>query len=151
MIFPRQVAALCAGLALLLVPPRARGQVDLPGARPVPTMQVIPLPVGKASIRREGRELTAYHFGPTLHRPFLFPIIGPSGRSLTRMGHPHDPVTHSHHNSVWVAHADVDGEDFWGDRGPGRIVHRAIVRYDDGDEARIITSNAWIGKGGAST
>jgi hypothetical protein len=111
-------------------------------------MQVIPLPDDKASIQRDGRELTIYHFGPALRRPFLFPVIGPAGRSLTRMGHPHDPVTHSHHNSVWVAHHDVNGESFWDDRGPGRIVHRRIVRYDDGEAARIVALNTWVGAGG---
>jgi hypothetical protein len=61
------------------------------------------------------------------------------------MGHPHDPEGHSHHNSVWVAHHDVDGDDFWGDRGPGRVVHRRIVRYTDGDdEASIVSINAWV-------
>jgi hypothetical protein len=111
-------------------------------------VQVIPLPDDKASIRHDNRELTVYHFGPALRRPFLFPIIGPSGRSLTRMGHPHDPVGHSHHNSLWVAHHDVNGESFWSDSGTGRIVHRRIIRYDDGAAAAIFAENAWVGRGG---
>ena len=141
------LAGLVAGLVLLLVQARASAQAGLPEARPVPPMQVIPLPDDRASIQRDGRELTVYHFGPALRRPFLFPVAGPAGRSLTRMGHPHDPVTHSHHNSIWVAHHDVDGESYWDDRGPGRIVHRKIVRSDDGEEAGIVALNAWVGKG----
>src|SRR3954452_2931 len=139
-----------AVLALLAMAQGGQAQViDLPDARPVPRMQVIPLPGDRASVQRDGVELTAYHFGPTLKRPFLFPVIGPSGRSLTRMGHPHDPVTHSHHNSVWVAHHDVNGDSFWDDRGAGRIVHRNIVRYDDSETAAsIVALNAWVGKGG---
>lgn len=122
--------------------------VSLPNARPVPRMQVIPLPEAQASFRLEGAELTRANFGPALRRPFLFPLIGPSGRSLTRMGHPHDPEGHSHHNSVWVAHDNVDGESFWSDRGPGRVVHRRVVRYDDRDEeASLVTINAWVGQG----
>ncbi len=139
---------LVAGLLVLLAAVPGRAQVELPHARPVPRMQVIPLPGDQASIRRDGVELTRYHFGPSLRRPFLFPVVGPSGRSLTRMGHPHDPVTHSHHNSAWVAHDDVDGDSFWDDRGAGRVVHRRVVRYDDGDDAAsIFTTNAWVGKG----
>jgi hypothetical protein len=123
-------------------------QVELPDAKPVPRMQVIPLPESQASIRRDGEELTRDYFGQALRRPFLYPVVGPSGRSLTRMGHPHDPESHSHHNSVWAAHESVNGESFWGDRGPGRIVHQRIVRYVDGDdEASIVSINAWIGKG----
>ena len=79
-------------------------------------------------------------------------MIGPSGRSLTRMGHPHDPVTHSHHNSVWVSHHDVNGESFWDDRGPGRIVHRRVIRYDDGDDAAsLVASTPGSARGTAST
>src|SRR3954454_9791470 len=138
-----------AGLALLAMAQGGQAQViDLPAARPVPRMQVIPLPDDRASIQRDGNEVTRYHFGPGLRRPFLFPVIGPSGRSLTRMGHPHDPVTHSHHNSVWVAHHDVNGDSFWDDRGPGRIVSRRILRYDDSDgAASLVALNAWVGTG----
>jgi len=113
--------------------------------KPVPHIQVIPMPYDQASFQRDGVELTRYHFGPGLHRPFLFPVIGPSGVSLTRMGHPHDPESHSHHNSVWISHFDVDGTDFWGDRGKGTIRHKRIVEYADGDEcASLIAENEWV-------
>ena len=126
--------------------PNGIPQVSLPRAKPVPALQVIPLPNQRASIRLEDRELTCYVFGREHRRPFLFPIMGPSGRSLTRIGHPHDPVTHSHHNSVWIAHNDVDGNDFWSDHGAGTIQHRQILRYDDGDNAaRIVAENHWVG------
>jgi hypothetical protein len=108
-------------------------------------MQVIPLPYHQASFQRDGAELTRYHFGPSLNRPFLFPVIGPSGRSLTRMGHPHDPESHSHHNSVWVSHHDVAGVDFWGDRGKGKIRHKRIVDFQGSDKhASMATENQWV-------
>src|SRR4051794_24318845 len=81
--------------------------------KPVPRMQAIPLPSSQVSFQRDGEEITRYYAGAEFKRSFLFPVIGPSGRSLTRMGHPHDPVTHSHHNSVWIAHQNVDGANFW--------------------------------------
>lgn len=146
--FASRYRSLFAALLLVLVGRPGAAQVALPHAKPVPRMQVLPLPNDEASIRRDGVELTHYYFGPALRRPFLYPIVGPSGRSLTRMGHPHDPVTHSHHNSVWISHNDVNGDSFWDDRGAGRIVHRRIIRYDDTDDAAsIVTLNAWIGKG----
>ena len=129
-------------LVLVLVP----GQVDLPSAKPVPRMQVIPLPDGQASIERDGQEISRYWFGPELRRPFLFPLIGPSGKSLTRMGHPRDPNGHSHHNSVWVTHHDVGGVAFWNDAASskGRIVHQRVVKYEDADdEALIEVVNQW--------
>jgi hypothetical protein len=143
-------APLFALLALLLAAGQrsaaedAKKESDLPTPLPVPAMQVIPQANDAASFQLEGRELTRYHFGPGSERPFLFPVIGPAGRSLTRMGHPHDPITHSHHNSIWVAHNDVDGVTFWADSGKGQIVHQKIEQYDDSPTAASLTAlNAW--------
>jgi hypothetical protein len=109
-------------------------------------MQVVPLPRGEASVEWEGREISRYYFGPELYRPFLYPLIGPTGKSLTRMGHPRDPNGHSHHNSVWVSHHDVGGVGFWNDASSskGRIVHQRVLQYEDADdEALIQVVNAW--------
>ena len=115
----------------------------------VPEMQVIPMPYDQVSFQRDGVEITRYHFGSGLHRPFLFPIIGPSGQSLTRMGHPHDPESHSHHNSVWISHNDVNGATFWSDRGDGKVRHKRIIKFEDSDEcAYLIAENEWIDKNG---
>jgi hypothetical protein len=122
-----------------------RAQEALPRPKPVPRMQVIPMPYHQALFQRDGVELTRYHFGPGLNRPFLFPVIGPSGYSLTRMGHPHDPESHSHHNSVWISHNDVDGISFWSDRGSGKIRHKRIVKFEDvGERSSIVTENEWL-------
>jgi hypothetical protein len=127
------------------------GQVDLPAAKPVPQVQVIPLPDGQASVQRDGQEISRYYFGADLRRPFLFPLIGPSGKSLTRMGHPRDPNGHSHHNSVWISHHDVGGVAFWNDSSTstGRIIHKRVLRYEDtDDEALIEVQNAWVDEAG---
>lgn len=140
-----RAAILIALLCGSQVERRLSADDDLPAAKPVPVMQVVPLPDGQASVQRDGMEIARYHFDPRQNRPFLFPLIGPSGRSLTRMGHPRDPNGHSHHNSVWVSHNMVDGVDFWGDRGAGRIVHRRVNAYEDTDgEARIDVHNDWV-------
>jgi len=132
-------------LTILLISVLA--QTDLPAAKPVPRMQVLPLPRDEASVTRDGQEISRYFFGKDLYRPFLYPMIGPSSRSLTRMGHPHDPNTHSHHNSVWISHHDVNGVGFWNDAksSEGRIVHQKVIRYEDADgEALIEVQNAWV-------
>jgi len=110
-------------------------------------MQAVPLPGEQVSFRRDEKEIARYHYGPTLNRPFIFPVIGPSGRTLTRMGHPGDPYTHSHHNSIWVSCTKVNGVDFWSDRGAatGRILTTEIVDLEDSDErAGVISKAAWI-------
>ena len=143
-------------------------QTPLPAAKPVPDMQVLPRPYDQASFEHLGRELTRYHFGPHLRRPFWYPIIGPAGRSLTRMNMPsdpgrsltqaaqptgpeqaEDPLGHSHQTSVWISHKDVNGVDFWRDGGPlaGQIVHqtrREGLQYEDGPPApRSLSLNHW--------
>ena len=140
-----------AWLALLLLANPATDP-ELPSAKPVPAVQVIPLPYDQASFTHLGRELTRYHFGPLLQRPFCYPIEGPDGCSLgLRMGHPRDPVTHDHHNSVWISHANVDGVDFWANRGPnvGHIAHERVEQYEDGPHAAwMLCVNAWKGSQG---
>jgi hypothetical protein len=116
-----------------------------PAPKSVPRLQVIPMPYHQASFQRDGVEIARYHFGPELNRPFVFPVVGPSGVSLTRMGHPRDPESHSHHNSVWISHTDVNGIDFWSDSGKGKIRHKRIIKYEDtGESSSILTENEWL-------
>jgi hypothetical protein len=125
---------------------QTRAEPDSPLVpRVPPAVQVTPLPDDQATFTFRQRELVRYHHGPQTWRPFLYPVNGPSGQSLTRMGHPHDPHGHSHHNSVWIAHNDVDGHNFWSDRAAaGRIVHQKVVGFEDGNEAATIsTHNRW--------
>lgn len=124
-------------------------QNALPAPKPVPELQVVPMPYYQASFQRDGVEIARYHFGPELNRPFVFPVVGPSGKSLTRMGHPHDPESHSHHNSVWISHTDVNGVDFWSDSGKGKIRHKRIIKFDDtGESSSILTENEWLATDG---
>ncbi len=117
--------------------------------RAVPRIQVVPMPYDRASFQRDGVEIARYHFGAGLNRPFIFPVIGPSGRPLTRMGHPHDPESHSHHNSVWISHHDVGGTDFWGDKGGGKIRHKRVLKYEDGGEWSFLAAeNEWVDSSG---
>jgi hypothetical protein len=137
----------CVALALCVVAVSVEAAELQP--KPVPRMQAVPQPYHQVSFQRDGKEVARYHFGRDLDRPFLFPVIGPSGRSLTRMGHPHDPESHGHHNSVWVSHNDVNGTDFWSNNRGGRIIHQRVEKLDDGpDRALLITHNAWTAKDG---
>ncbi|MCS7239547.1 MAG: PmoA family protein, partial [Thermoguttaceae bacterium] len=133
-----------AGLAVFLHP--AQGEEDTrPNRRPLPRVEAIPLPYAQVSVTNEGNELIRYHFGADLPRPFWYPLIGPGGRSYTRMGHPHDPVGHGHHNSLWIAHADVGGVSFWADSDPGKVLHSRLELLEDGqDRASVITTSQWV-------
>lgn len=130
---------LIVGLAILFLMELGRRPVNSEepstpaGGQVVPPLQVDPQPYDQAVFRYLplDRELTRFHFGSQLHRPFLYPVIGPSGKSLTRMGHPHDPVSHSHHNSVWISHVDVNQVDFWSDKPGPQIICRRVVEYGE--------------------
>ena len=129
-------------LAILVTPAFAQDT-----ARPVPHMQVLPMPHSISSFQLDGKELTASHYDKADMRPFWYPIMTSKGVCLTRMGHPHDPVTHSHHNSVWLSHSNVNGIDFWGDHAKeqGKIVTQRVDRYEDGDVASIMQmTNHWV-------
>lgn len=143
---------LFATLLVTVASPAVAAPASRPATQPVPQLQIIPQPYDQAAFTRDGVEVARYHFAKELVRPFLYPLVGPSGRSLTRMGHPRDPVGHSHHNSVWIAHNDVDGVSFWGDGRKGLIVHQRIDAYEDegaagdngGHVAAIRSTNHWV-------
>jgi len=141
-------ANVCIGMtiAAILLSTCASRAAELSKPKPVPRLQAIPLPRQEISIQRDGIEIARFCFATNQNRPFVYPIVGPSGRSLTRMGHPRDPESHSHHNSVWLSHHDVNGSDFWGDSGTGRILHQRIEQIEDGDSRGFVrTSSVWLG------
>ena len=96
-----------------------------------------------------GEEVVVWRHGAERPRPFFFPLRGPSGASLTRMGHPGAP-DHDHHQSVWFAHADVGGVNFWGNSSGARIRQTQWLAYEDGEEeARMAVLLAWEAPDGA--
>lgn len=106
--------------------------------------QVVPLADHQASLCVDGREVTRWHFGPSYPRPFFYPLLGPSGVSLTRMGHP-GAENHDHHRSVWFAHHKLLGIDFWSDQTEARIRQQRWLVYRDGTEhAQLAVSLGWF-------
>ena len=101
-----------------------------------PRMQAVPVPESKLSIQRDGVEVLGYQYGTYgdySARPFFFPVVGPSGRYLTRIGHPHDPVGHHHHYSIWLAYHFINDVNFWSDEETsGKQVHQRFSRFVDG-------------------
>jgi len=101
--------------------------------------ELLPLPEHQVSFQIDGVEKTRWHFGSQYPRPFFYPFYGPSGTSLTRMGHP-GAENHDHHRSVWFAHNSVAGVDFWSDRTDARIRQKHWCSYRDGDDEAIMAS-----------
>jgi hypothetical protein len=81
-------------------------------------------------------------------RPILWPLRAPDGTPVTRAfpmaevaGEPRD---HPHHESLWFAHGDVNGVDFWA--GDGRIV--SLGTEVDTTAATIGGRSSWREGGG---
>jgi hypothetical protein len=113
-----------------------------------PRVQVLP-GIDRASFVVDGSERVVYEFGLNQKRPFLFPVLGPSGAPLTRMGHP-NPVGHEHHKSVWFGHQKINGINFWEERAANdvRVRHRRVVVYHDaGDWGGLAAELDWWAAG----
>jgi hypothetical protein len=110
-----------------------------------PRAMIVPQPDEQLSFQVDGRELLRYHYGPQTPKPYFYPVIGPSGQPVTRLTHPHDPVTHSHHLSLWIGHQDVGGSNFWEHRqSAARIVHDRIANFGDGEAATLTIHAKWL-------
>jgi hypothetical protein len=109
-----------------------------------PRFQVVPLPHDEVAFVVDGHERLRWHAGQDSPRPFFFPLIGPSGLPLTRMGHPGAP-NHDHHRSIWFAHHKVlGGIDFWSDQSDARIRQHQWLAYEDSDQsARMALELGW--------
>lgn len=107
-----------------------------------PRCRIEPRPRQEFAFILDGREVACWQAGADSPRPYLFPLRGPSGRSLTRLGHPGAP-NHDHHLSVWFAHQSVAGIDFWSNKPGPRIRQREWLAQEDGDEAALAVRLGW--------
>ncbi len=80
-------------------------------------------------------------------RPFIHPIMGPFGHSVTR-GYPVEPrpgeaEDHPHHKSIWVAHGDTNGTDNWHVGGIQK--QKEVLTCESGPVYGVLeTVNEWI-------
>lgn len=89
-------------------------------------------------------------------KPVVWPIIGPTGKRMTR-DYPmvektkHERADHVHHRSMWFTHGNVNGINFWAEsprgkkmkKNAGEIKHREFVKVEGGKTATIVTRNDW--------
>ncbi len=109
--------------------------------------------IGKLRVEINGELFTEYNFGD-VPKPYFYPVIGPTGENITR----HWPMKegeneehdHPHQRSLWFAHGNVNGQDFWSEeKGFGRIVHDKFLMIISGPEVGVIKSrNKWVAANG---
>lgn len=109
-----------------------------------PQCEIVPLPDFQFSFRIKGKERLRWHHSPEYQRPFFYPLTGPSGIPLTRIGHPGAP-NHDHHRSVWFAHHKVVGINFWANDTGAKIIQRRWLSIDEReDEAILAVELEWF-------
>lgn len=95
---------------------------------------------GKVRITAGGSEYTSLYYSPEYDRPFLNPLVTPSGVVISRGVPPNAGETSDHawHRGLWYAHGDISGADFWrekvdketGRKTTGRIVATGAPMVD---------------------
>jgi len=98
-----------------------------------------------------GELLTKYHFKEVV-RPYLYPFIGPNGKSILRnypmVQAPGDDTDHPHHKGIWTAHGDVNKVDNWSEeQGCGFVIHQNFEELFSGSVfGKITGKNNWVSK-----
>jgi len=97
------------------------------------------------------------HF-TTLHfrdgeKPYLHPVFGPGQTRMTRdfpMAQTAGEATdHPHHKSIWIGH-EINGIDFWTNRGGSKIVVSGVPQLDTETNSMLVASN-WTDANGKVT
>ncbi|HXG46618.1 MAG TPA: PmoA family protein [Methylomirabilota bacterium] len=110
----------------------------------------------KLRVEINGELFTEYRFQGAPH-VYFHPLLGPGGRRMTRdwpmRETPGEERDHPHHRSLWYAHGDVNGVDFWAETPrSGKIVHEKFLEVKSGREVGVIRSaNRWIAPNGDVT
>ena len=102
---------------------------------------------GGIRVKIDGQVFTEY-VGKGAQRPYLYPLVGPSGANLTRpypmeKGGAED---HPHHRSFWFAHGAVNGVDFWADgEEHGKQVHAGVSGVEMGEgKVSFLANTFWV-------
>ena len=108
----------------------------------------------RVRVEIDGRLFTEYRYTGAPH-VYFYPLIGPGGAKMTRAfpmedvpGEEHD---HPHHRSLWYAHGDVNGVDFWGESSRqgaarnsfGKITQEKLLEAKGGAEGVIKAQLKW--------
>ncbi len=91
-------------------------------------------------------------------QPYLYPIIGPNGETVTRhypirKDVPNERPDHPHHRSIRFTHSDVNGLNFWWGASKEKAGYAAEVKLEriehikSGRTGEAVFWNRWLGDG----
>lgn len=110
----------------------------------------------KVDVMVGGKLFTSYQYPQNMEKPYLYPVIAPSGSVVTR-GFPLEArkgerVDHPHHIGIWFNHGNVNGLDFWNNSSAipaarkntyGHIVVTDVVKAKSGKKATLTVVSEW--------
>jgi hypothetical protein len=97
---------------------------------------------GAVDVKIGGELFTTFNFGPELPKPFFYPVLGPSGKPITRKVPVETGEDHPHQKSLWIAIDEVNEVDFWAEKG--KIINRSVeLVTPKGDPAVLRAKNEW--------
>lgn len=124
------------------------------------TPKSLAVEMGKTSlvVSSDGEPFATYCYGE-LPRPFIWPLFAPGGIAVTRDypmvsasgSRTGESSDHPHHQSLWFAHGDVDGFDFWhGKKNNERIEFEfgSVQWVATGNRVEVTSRGEWmVGEG----
>ncbi len=150
--FRNRIIPFGAALGLLLTTSTARPAEPSRSAPKQPGVQILKLD-DRLRVELNGQLFSEYIY-KNAPRPYCYPLIGPGGLPMTRdwpmkdtPGEAHD---HPHHRSLWFAHGDINGHDFWSEqKNFGKTVHEDFEEIKSGERMGLIRArNKWVTAGG---
>ncbi len=112
---------------------------------------------GTVKVEVDGQLFTEYHYTGA-RRPYLYPLIGPSGDGMTRnfplKEVPGEEKDHPHHKGLWYGHRHVNHIGFWEDSTKGtnrigKILHDRFLELRNGaHDATLRARNRWVADDG---
>lgn len=92
-----------------------------------------------------GQEFAVYQSAEDLPKPFLSPVRAADGTIITRPLE--NPEDHPHHKGIWLSVDEVNGIQFWAEKGKIKNVSvKPIVA--EGNPAKLEVVNHWLGEDG---
>ena len=160
----REVSLLVGAFLTFVLPAQSYAKdADQPEVKPAKESKRSAIKEGGVNIaERDGKlviEIGGQPFAGVTHyqnvpKPFLYPVLGPAGEPMTRNWPmedlPDEEHDHPHHRSIWYAHGEVNGQDFWSESDKaGKTVHEKFELIQSGPELGIVRSrNKLVGHDG---
>lgn len=113
-----------------------------PGALPADKVVLEVQEPGKLDIRINSQPFATYNYGSDLPKPFLLPVRSASGVVINRDLNDATDSDHPHHKGMWNSVDEVNGIQFWAEKGPIRNESVKVIRSGDATAAWSVI-NQW--------